>query len=203
MPDASQADLRAEARSRARADLTDRLLSGAAGLVAVSALIVSVYQAYIARQQQKMSAWPYVAVMNSGAGGYSRLVQNVGLGPAVVRSMTVTVDGRYEHSWAAVLRRSLGIDSAALRVLVPPGDTTYSTSTVARGIVILPGASVEMVHVGEPAFAREARRALTNPRVQIRLCYCSVYDDCWVAGGALEPAPVDSCPYDPAREFGS
>lgn len=37
----------------------------------------------------------------------------------------------------------------------------------------------------------EARQA---GRITTRVCYCSVFDECWIAGGkAFPPAPVDRC----------
>ena len=47
--------------------LLDRTLSASAGLIAITALAVSIHQAWISRQQQKPSAWPYVTQTNTGA----------------------------------------------------------------------------------------------------------------------------------------
>jgi hypothetical protein len=178
------------------------VLSGSAGIMALSALAVSVYQAYTSRQQQKVSAWPYVSIVNTGAGGYGRIVQNVGLGPALVRSFVVEVDGRPYHAWRDVARAALGADSVALAAALAEADTGVYTATLGRGVVILPGAMIEVVHAPPGPLATLLRRALNDRQTRMRVCYCSLYGDCWTAGAATEPVPTDRCPDDPAREFG-
>lgn len=188
-------------RARHR-ELLSRLISASAGVVALSALAVSTYQAYIARQQQKMSAWPYVTQGNTGADGYARLVQNVGLGPALVRSVIVTVDGRRVRTWGALLQASLRVDSVALQARL--GRTRFVTSSVWRGTVLLPGSTTELARVEPGPFAADVRGALNDARVRLRVCYCSMYDDCWTSdSGQIEPARVPRCPDDPAGEFRS
>ena len=89
---------------RPRSELLQRVLSGSAALVAVSALLVSMYQTKIMREQQRMSAWPYVRLIKSNVPSYARVIDNLGLGPALVRSVVITVDGRPTTTWAAVFR---------------------------------------------------------------------------------------------------
>lgn len=197
MPDAFQTGLRAEPRSRSRAD---RLLSASAGIVAACALLVSVYQTYIMRQQQRMSAWPYVTQGNTGSDStYGRLVSNVGLGPALVRSMTVDVAGLRVHTWAEFLDRTTGLDSAGVQ-------RTFGghlvTSSVRRGMVILPGTSVELLRYRGPEHDFVRGAVADAKRVRVRICYCSLYAECWMsdtADEAPEPSPVRACP-DRARE---
>jgi hypothetical protein len=183
--------------------LLDRALSASAGIVALSALGVSIYQAWIAREQQKMSAWPYVTQTNTGAGGYGRLVQNVGLGPALVRSMRVDVDGKPVRQWSALLMSALRVDTATLRARLPGAG--YTTSSVRPGMVLLPGTTSELIHVSDSAFAGTLRGVMNDPRVHVRICYCSLYGDCWVSDSrALEPAAVRACPtLDESLEFQS
>ena len=183
--------------------LLDRALSASAGVVALCALAVSMYQAWIAREQQRMSAWPYVTQTNTGAGGYGRLVQNVGLGPALVRSMRVEVDGVPVRQWSALLMAALRVDTAGLRSRLPRDG--YTTSSVLPGMVLLPGTTSELIHVSDSTFGRVLRGVMNDPRVHVRICYCSLYRDCWVSDSrALEPTKADECPSAyPAVEFQS
>lgn len=188
--------------SLSRRDVADRILSGSAGVVALSALAVSVYQAKIAREQQKMSAWPYVTQGNAGSDSvYARLVQNVGLGPALVRSVRVTVDGRPARTWRGVMLAALAADSAHLRALTAGSHLT--TSSVLPGMVLVAGSTTELLHL-EGTFAPTLRRVLNDPRVRVRVCYCSVYGDCWLSDSEERvPAPLRACPDDGAAEFQS
>ena len=41
-------------------------------------------------------------------------------------------------------------------------------------------------------YVDEARR---NGRIKLRACYCSMFDECWVAkSDDIRPAPVEHCP---------
>ena len=192
------------AASRARA-LLDHVLSASAGLVAIGALAISAYQAYLTRQQAKMSAWPYVTQGNTGrpvgGDGYARLVANVGLGPALVRRMRIEIDARPAADWREVFLRGLRTDSARFVARFGP-DMRTTTSTVARGMVLLPGATTEILRIPAGPFGAEVRTLLNDRRTRIRICYCSLYDDCWWSdSSAAEPTPVDACPPDDGRDF--
>lgn len=184
--------------------ILDRALSASAGLVALCALTVSIYQAWTAREQQKMSAWPYVTQSNTGGDGYSRIVQNVGLGPALVRSMRVEVDGRPVTQWGQFLMAALRTDSATL--VAQTGPAGFWTSSVRPGMVLLPGSDTRLAHAADGPFATALRAAFNDEtRVHITICYCSLYKDCWTSDNrALEPSEVRACPAaDPALEFRS
>ena len=201
MPDASQADLHAEARSRAHADRTDRLLSASAGIVAISALVVSVYQAYITRQQQKLGVWPYMTQANSNAdGGYHRMVHNAGVGPALVRSMRLTVDGRPANEWRDVARIMFG---DAAEAVVRQDSAQWTTSTFGRGSVLLPGASLTLISVRGRRVPQLLFDVLGNDaRAVSTVCYCSLYGDCWTAASnETEPRRVGGCEVDERTEF--
>jgi hypothetical protein len=200
MSEATDAQVRDEQRARARADRTDRLLSASAGIVAASALAVSVYQAYITRQQQRLSAWPYVVQYHSTAGGYRYAVRNVGVGPAVVRSMRVAIDGRPVRAWRDVVRAAFGDSTDAL---LAADSAAVVTSTFGRGSVLLPGDAVTMVDVrGRRVPAALSRTLANDARFVTTVCYCSLYGECWSArSDEEEPRAVGECRADPKTEF--
>ena len=189
--------------SRARA-LLDRVLSASAGLVALSALCVSAYQTYIMRQQLKAGAWPYVLQQNTGGPtNYAWQVKNLGLGPALVRSMTVRVDGRPVHNWREFVTAAERLDSAGAEAWREQRVTTMVTSSIRPGTVLLAGSTTELIRV-TGTVGVDLRRLLNDDRVRVRVCYCSLYDDCW-ASESKDPAPagLDACTSDPAAEFRS
>jgi hypothetical protein len=72
--------------------------------------------------------------------------------------------------------------------------------------VLLPGSTTQLVHVSPGAFAETMRRVVNDRRVSLRVCYCSLYGECWVNDSrAPEPERVRACPAaaDSALEFRS
>jgi hypothetical protein len=150
-------------------ELINRILSASAGLMAVAALGTAVYSTWLTREQERMSVWPYVMQGNTYAEGHYRLfVMNAGLGPALVRSFEVRVDGRPRKNWGEVLR--------SLRVVPERGSVIYGD--LGRGTVLLPGQSYSILEVKD-TLVRPLLRARAE-RMTTIICYCSLYRECWL-----------------------
>src|SRR4051812_43022413 len=175
----------------AQSSLLDRALSLAAGVVAAAALLTPLYEARINRPHQKIAVWPYLTQFNSDSGGvYTRQVANVGLGPALVRSFQVRVDGRVVRDWGAV-RAALMPDAAWHR--------SESTS-FGLGSVLTPNGHLTLLQLGDSADARRFHSVVD--RLETQVCYCSLYDECWrVSSKATTPVKVSACPDDSQEEF--
>ena len=93
-------------------NITNRIVSGSATIIAIVALATAVYQARLSRDQAKASVWPYLVQGNSSNNGYSRIVQNVGLGPAMIRGFEVLVDGKPTRNWTDVAAKRSWRESA-------------------------------------------------------------------------------------------
>jgi hypothetical protein len=175
-----------------RAERVDRILSLAAGVAAITAVAVSLYQASLAREQLRASGWPYLAQSNSYVAGrpYVRSVSNEGVGPARVRSFSVLVDGRPVPTW-----------NAAVRALTGEGEPNLVYSSFGRGSVLPPGGARELLTL--PAGDRAAKFwSAAQLRLRTVVCYCSVYEECWRADSRDdEPAPVRECRADSASAF--
>lgn len=171
-------------------DITNRIVSGSATVIAIVAMATAVYQAKLMRDQAKASVWPYLLVGNAGIDGYSRIVQNVGLGPAVVKAFEVRIRGTPVHSWKEAAE-SLHVQLSA------KGSTTTSFGV---GIVAPVNSTIELVTFpdsGDIALMRKHQGEIVT-----WVCYCSLYGDCWTTGDAgYEPRPARSCHADPEREF--
>src|SRR3954469_4951475 len=107
-------------------EITDRIMSASATIIALVALCTGLYQAKLSRDQAKASVWPYLIAGNSGENGYSRIVQNVGLGPAIIGAFEVRVDGKPVHSWKEM----------ADSLHVPIRFTGTRSTTFRRGLVV-------------------------------------------------------------------
>lgn len=81
--------------------------------------------------------------------------------------------------------------------------TSSTTSSVRRGMVLLPGSTTELVRMTGPA-SMVGRQMLNDARVRIRVCYCSLYQECWMSDSSdREPTPLKACPVPPGPEFES
>jgi hypothetical protein len=159
----------------------------AAVVIGVGAIGVSLYETTLVRQQLKGSAWPNVEGGYSfSADAFRYFLTNTGVGPARIQHAEVSVDGEPVVDWAEFFQR-LGLDV-----------TRYVTSYVARG-ALPPGAVHEILVLDSDQPIDELYEL--QDRVRIQLCYCSVYDDCWLKRMAEDPAPVRACPDDPDRMF--
>ena len=172
--------------------LTNAIVSGSATLIAIVALVVGMYQAKLSRDQANASVWPYLLQGNSDNNGYSRVIQNVGIGPARVRAFEIRVDGKIVHTWREV--------ADSLHVAL--SWRGHRTTTMRAGVVIPPATLTEVLELPDTNDAKLFRVALASHKIQTWICYCSIYDRCWAGGGTDdEPKDVKSCREDPARAF--
>jgi hypothetical protein len=147
------------------------------------ALALGVYQARLMnvqtalmQRQSRASVWPYVSIGYSikDAGdqrGYTWEINNDGVGPARIESVTVNVDGKPVSSWKDVFRTVFGeasVDATYSQIYgkVLPANTNRETTIEA----------VRILDVDQAKAFYAAQR-----RIEMTICYCSVYEDCWVA----------------------
>ena len=170
--------------------ITNRIVSGSATIIAVIALATGVYQARLSREQARASVWPYLVQGNSSNGGYSRIIQNVGLGPALIRGFEVRVDGTPTRSWTDVAGK-LGIH---------PSWRGVRSTTLRAGLVVPTGALIQLINLPDSADERMIRSRIEH--LQTWVCFCSLYGDCWEnRSDDYESRPVEACVDDPARRF--
>ena len=170
-------------------------------LLSVCGLFVATYEATLLRQHQRASVWPHVEVTASLTAERVRLmVQNTGVGPARVRAAAVTVDGQRQDSWDDVIRTTLE----------EPG-TVNAYHSLINGRVLPSGFPEETIFTlavddggAASALVPALRREILEGSLDVELCYCSVYDECWTASmqdvikrlrgvEALRSRQTDSC----------
>jgi hypothetical protein len=96
-------------------------------------------------QQLSAQVWPYIAFTGTTSPVRLELdLENDGLGPAIVQSFVVSVDGKPRRDWRAVLRALIGDAPTA-------GSTTRELATISSGDVVRPGVSEPIIRVaGDP-----------------------------------------------------
>jgi len=163
----------------------DGLAAVIAAFVGLLALCVSGYTAYLQRQQVRAQVWPYLETgISSSKRGVS--LSNKGVGPAIIRSAQVLVDGKPQRNWPAVFR-ALDLNFGH--------HIPYSTI---NGVVISANDRLDqLVFPTAEDFNAYAKQAA---RVELRVCYCSSLGECWTYHDAamLLPGtahqPVEQCP---------
>lgn len=172
----------------------DALAAVLAAGIGFLALVVSGYTAYIQRQQVRAQVWPYLIAGNDD-GNQSIFVYNKGVGPAIVKSAQVFIDGKPQPDWAHVIA-ALGLPEHG-----------YSQSTL-NPDVISAGEQVRAIHVVDKDRWQVFRDGAAT-RMTLDICYCSTLDECWMYSDrhpvgykaiAQLVNPVDRCPRLPDAE---
>jgi len=169
-------------RARRRA-IAAELSSVLAIAISFLALFLGAYQARLMNEQTRLmqsqaraSVWPYVSIGyrldDQGENrGYTWEINNDGVGPARIESVTLSLDGKPMRDWNQVfhvLFGDAGVPATYSQIYgkVLPPNTNRETTIDALRVLDLDQAKI--------FYAAQARFDMT-------ICYCSVYDECWVA----------------------
>lgn len=177
----------------AHSSTADRIMSVSAIVAAIAAVLVAAYEARINREYQRISVWPRIQQSNSFVPGepYLRTVSNVGVGPALIRSVQISVDGVPRRTWGEVIRALIGQPA--------PG---HVYSSFHAGAVVLSDKPVTILKIPPGGEAQKFWEEVEGQRLSIRICYSSLYEECWVADSLDDqPRSVAECRPDPAKEF--
>ncbi|AUD02109.1 hypothetical protein [Spirosoma pollinicola] len=152
---------------------TDTIIAIAATFTSICALIVTLYQTKLTREQQLNSVWPYlIANEIVDENGLSSItIANSGIGPAIIDSVQVFYKGRLYRSPTAVVQ-ALSEEQQRGR----DGMSWYQTA-LEKGFVISQGQSLNWITVNGQTDNALFRKALPNIRAII--FYHSIYDEHW------------------------
>jgi hypothetical protein len=191
-----------EVKETRRASRYDAII---ATFVGVCALGVSGYTAHVQRQQVRAAVWPILEFDTSTAPDIHFTLANKGVGPAIIRHVTVKVDGEPVRNWTDALEKMLG-----------PGTHWFSESDMSGHVL----AANESMTVFTPTRDPEGNPIVHNrsdplwvemnkdrARVSVEICYSSTLGECWTlraSGGGLSPSSTTStrsCPTPSASSF--
>ena len=179
-----------------RAIRWDALAAIIASLVGLLALIVAGYTAYIQRQQVRAQVWPYLISGNNDL-TQSLVVNNKGVGPAVVRTVQLWINGKPQSDWNRVVA-NMGL---------PPHQ--FFQATINHD-VLSPGEELQIIRFPDKALWQRFKTAASN-RMAMDICFCSTLGECWISSNKnlIEPPSmplqlkveaVDRCPQLPPAE---
>ena len=134
--------------------------------VSVGALVTTVLQTNIMRSQQAASVWPHLELSSVASNqGLSLHVVNKGIGPALVKKVTIRYQGQTFHDPRLALYAIYGKRSL-------PG--RHETTSM-EGSVLTPGEDITMFSSDNPDVVRKV--ALARPDIYMEVEYESVYGD--------------------------
>lgn len=166
------------------------ILSVAGVFIAVVALYAALSESSAVRQQTAAAVWPFVqlSIADSDSGDAAEFTlsfTNAGVGPAKLRTMQLIVDGEPVRDWADAVERLGGQLNDSL-------SRNFITNRV-----LSPDENVDTIHTNDPELARKFQAVMGNPENYIIYCYCSIFDECWVADSRKDlqnPETADQCP---------
>jgi hypothetical protein len=181
----------------------DALAAIIASFIGFLALLVGGYTAYIQRytadiqaEQVRAQVWPWLFAGNDD-NTQSIVVANKGVGPAIVRSAQMLVDGKPQPDWSHVLQ---ALD-------LPPHHFAQATL---NPNVLSPGEEVQIIKFLDKDEYQRFKAAAIN-HLTTNICFCSTLLECWMYSDqhlvgykaiAQLVKPVEQCPkLKPAEVF--
>jgi hypothetical protein len=181
-------------------------------VIAMGALLVSaltagtlLYQTHVISDQYAATIWPYLSVTTTyDPHGVMIEVGNDGLGPALIRSAQLNVDGKNVATWRdffgelshdAVLRKLFLRQRAAMQARRPLPLTVIAGSIGNESL--RPGQARTLLEVHSAAAFPVV--ALATHAIAIDFCYCSLNGSCWNLQSVsnqsrgTNPQPVSGC----------
>ncbi|HMQ62263.1 MAG TPA: hypothetical protein PKE06_16420 [Flavilitoribacter sp.] len=140
----------------------------AAVFTSFCALGISIYQSVILRNEQYAAVWPYIEpTVTYTNHSFALNIQNKGTGPAIIKNVSIFLNGEPVNDYRAFLVdllhqdqfQSLSISSLKNSVLAIQENVTMLQAEFPDSVVIVTTDFQE--------------------RSSIKICYCSIFGDCW------------------------
>lgn len=168
----------------------EMIIAGSALMVSLITAFVSIYSAFIDRAYARASVWPRLEIQRSytdelGKEFFSYFVSNKGTGPAEIKYAKLTYNNQPISKWPDYL------------ILRTGGVAPHIQSHIGF-LVLSAGEKSTPLHVLD---AEAAKLLADNDTLQIELCYCSIYNECWLVDRANEPKQVAQCRIDEKQRF--
>ncbi len=178
----------------------DIALAASAMLVSVISLFVAISHGKVMEEMvdanKKMvaaSSWPYLQFTNTiDIDSLASSLDNRGVGPARIKTFEWLVDGTPIATW-----RDLMTHCCADALSSQGGKLSFTNSSVA-GQVLPAREKINVFTLKDTQGHEKMRLSLiaSVSRMERRVCYCSVFGECWRLSTAEsgDPKPVPSCP---------
>lgn len=150
-------------------------------LISVVTTIVGVYSAYIDRAYARASVWPRIEIARTyDQTNFKYVVTNAGTGPAIIKHAKIKYKSKPIKQWREIPELPNDfVQSHLSSKILPSQHTIYPLQYTDDLAVFLE----------------------TDKFVDITLCYCSIYDECWQVDRESYNNPVDSCKVEESERF--
>lgn len=158
--------------------------------VATIALAVAIFEAKVVREHQQLSVWPYltfystsIAELNGKPLPLAMYLKNEGIGPAKVKYVKYFLEGKEYTESEEVFKQilpdytegSLHSDYEVMKVMLPNKEH------------LILGAFTR------PQETKNFFEQVRAKKLNIEICYCSLYEQCWILHGKNEHKDVNRC----------
>jgi len=183
---------------------TEYALALSAIIISAISLWVAVDTEYTNRHLVEEASWPFLAIdynnLNAeGQPDFSLNITNEGIGPAKIETLQVFWKGKPYRSANALLKACCGYNPR------PFGAQSDKSGHPITGLITSTSAGT-VLRAGQVRRAIQYAQTLNNPKIwravdsqkenfSYRICYCSVFNKCWLSNGHdLNPPRVETCP---------
>jgi hypothetical protein len=182
----------------------DLILAASAMMLSVISVAVAIHHGHVQEELVAANSWPFLRyehgnLSDDGEQIVGMGIQNVGVGPALLKYLRVTYEGKPVLARSELLTRCCGYGQ-------------LSSEEKARSNIASNHLQSAVVPAGETKLFLSLRRK-DNPalweqlnqerwKLKMEACYCSVLHTCWRSDlTGLEPERVKQCEHDPALDF--
>ncbi|HSF55452.1 MAG TPA: hypothetical protein VLA71_16980 [Algoriphagus sp.] len=147
------------------------LLGLSAVFLSASALIVSIIQTTIFKEQQYASVWPYLqTTLSSRSGNYDYGIENKGVGPAIVKKFEYVYRGTSYDNTRALFTALFGENMKGV-----------GFSGVNKDYVFKPEEAISLLSLDNPdSVIRQIAYRWESASVNLKVTYSDVYGNCWL-----------------------
>ncbi len=176
------------------------ILASAAVLISAASFYATYLQSLAAQAQVRAATLPYFEVSHGNVDDTDQsarvyfIMRNVGGGPLILKSFTLSLNGRRLRDLEGLLKECCSsiLDDLPKDAQVKAIGRTLTDTAAPR--VIPAGDRVLIFSIDKSEDNTEVFNALDRVRwgLSTQACYCAITGDCWQARGA-EIAPVEIC----------
>jgi len=151
----------------------EMIIASSALFIGLVTAFTSIYSAYVDREYARAAVWPRLEIHRSfGPDSFSYSVSNSGTGPALIKYAKIKHNSVFIKRWSD-LNVVENITQSHL------GNRTLSPQNMITPLSYKGDKAKVLLRVDES--------------IKIELCYCSIYDECWLVDRNNRPISIDSC----------
>lgn len=182
----------------------DLILAGSAILISVVSVVIAMHHSQVQEELVAANSWPFLRYEhgNTNDEGVSEInmeVRNVGVGPALLKTLRITYDGEPVLTRMDLLNRCCGYNLMSAderaRTMIMSNPLHSAVVPAGEGKVFL-----SLRKDSSPAIWEKLNQE--RWKLKLEACYCSVLHACWRSDlSGLEPERVKQCEHDPDLDF--